>query len=401
VKIDKKSLAINGGEKFRQQPMPYRRLFAEPELDMITCVFEDSWANERDFSYQGKFEKMFCDDFVEFLGGGYADAVSSGTLAFLVALQALKLKPGGEIIFSPVTDPGGFTPAIFSGFQAVIADSVPNSYLMGVQQFRDKITDMTVAVVVTHVGGLPAEIDKIVALAQKKNIRVIEDCSQAHGAMYKGQKVGTFGDVAFFSTMFSKLIASGGCGGLVYTNSQNTYEQIRMCSDRGKRLDSSNDALKDPRTFAFSAMNCNQDELSSAIGVSTLKKLPATIERRLTICSEIEAGLAESQLVRVADWCEYSDPALFFITFFVETERLSVSKLEFAEAVRAEGIEINPDYGFVISEWQWASDSSQSTPNASKFRKSSFNLLFNENYGEKEIEDIVGSILKVEYAFSL
>jgi len=96
-------LAIDGGKPLRQTPLPSRKVFGESELEMVKRVFEDSWKSGIDFFSQGKFEEKFTKNFCEFQGGGYADAVSSGTAAVYVALKALDIEPGSDVIDSPVT----------------------------------------------------------------------------------------------------------------------------------------------------------------------------------------------------------------------------------------------------------------------------------------------------------
>ena len=96
-------LAINGGPKVRDKPMPSRRLFGASELEAVREVFRDSWDCGIDFGYQGKYEKRYTDKFCEFQDGGYADAVSSGTAGIFVALKALDLEAGSDVLVSPVT----------------------------------------------------------------------------------------------------------------------------------------------------------------------------------------------------------------------------------------------------------------------------------------------------------
>ena len=97
------TLAIDGGKPIRQTPLPPRRVFGESELEMVKRVFEDSWKSGVDFFSQGKFEEQFTKKYCEFQGGGYADAVSSGTAAVYIALKALDIEPGSDVIVSPTT----------------------------------------------------------------------------------------------------------------------------------------------------------------------------------------------------------------------------------------------------------------------------------------------------------
>lgn len=399
---DKSNLAINGGPKVRSRPLPYRKLFGEAELDMVKQVFEDSWQRGVDFGYQGKYEEIYTKQFCEFQGGGFADAVSSGTTAVYLALKAMNIDRGSDVIVSPVTDPGSVAPAILEGMNIVIADAKPGSFNIGPEEFEKAITPNTRAAILTHTGGHPFDAESIAQIAASKKIKLIEDCSQAHGALCNGKRIGTFGDIAAFSTMFSKNHATGGCGGLVYTKDEEIYCLVRALSDRGKPFNDPNFNPKDPSDFLFPSLNYNNDELSCAIGISTLARLEEIIENRLAIANQIDERLKGSSVVFPAQRSKKCKPSIFFHTVEVLTDQLKVSKTEFAEAVAAEGIWINPNYQYVVSEWKWAKDyikNYNGTPNAKAFRDSSFNILFNERFGEEDIDDVVSAIMKVESVF--
>lgn len=404
VIADPQSLAINGGLPVRQSPLPPRKLFSEDELKKVIEVFERSWETGVDFGFQGHFEEEYTNSFCAFQGGGFADAVASGTTAIYLALGSLNLPPGCEVIVPPVTDPGGLNPVLLQGFEPVIADAQHGSFNMGPQEFKAALTPNTRGAVVTHIGGIPADIAPILQIAKENNISILEDCSQAHGAIYQGKRVGTFGDVAAFSTMFSKAHATGGCGGLVYTQNEEIYWRCRALADRGKPFSSDRYPVGYPETAVLPSLNFNLDELSCAIGRSTLARLQATIERRLEIINIIDEGLNGSEVVSpiiVPPDCTRSP---FFHTIKVNTERINVPKILFAEAVRAEGVAVNPDYRYVLSDWPWLQQYLKQpsfSHSAAQFRDTTFNLLFHEAFTDADAQDIVESILKVEAAYFL
>lgn len=399
------NLALYGGSKVRNYSMPYRRLFGEDELKIVCQVFESSWGKGLDFGYQGEYEQLYTQAFCKFQNGGFADAVSSGTAAVFIALQALEIKKGTDIIISPVTDPGAVSPVIFNDLNIIVADSAKDSFNMSPESFEKAITSNTTCVLVTHMAGFAAEMDEIMKIAKTYDIKIIEDCSQAHGTLYKGERVGTFSDIGVFSTMFSKIHATGGCGGLVFTREKEIYDKVRSFSDRGKPFHDNFFDPKQPADFLFPAMNFNQDELSCAIGYSTLSKLEKTIEKRNQIARQVYDYIErESQALLPYEYPEYCIPSLFFIPVLVDIDKITVSKKEFAKAVQAEGIDVNPDYSFVVSQWTWLKKQLKqkvATPNAVAFKDKTFNILFNEKYGDKEINDIMTSLTKVEAAFKI
>jgi len=206
--------------------MKNRNLFDNGAMDALREVFE--FYGDSDFGYQGEFEKRYTEAFVRYQGGdGYADAVCSGTAALYIAVASLQLQEGSHVLVSPITDPGTISAIILNKLTPVIMDSMPNSYNVGVEQFLDRLTDKTKVVIVVHAGGKAAQIKEIADEAKQRGIFVIEDCSQAHGAEYSGQKVGTFGDISAFSTMYRKNHATGGCGGVVYTKNERLYRLAR------------------------------------------------------------------------------------------------------------------------------------------------------------------------------
>jgi len=396
------NLAIYGGSKIRNSPLPSRGQFSPSELEAVKEVFKESWQGGVDFGYQGKFEELYTKKFCSFLGSpGYADAVSSGTAGLYVALSTLQLNEGDEVIIPPVTDPGAVSAVILNRLCPVLIDSDVGSFNMSPSEFKKAISPRTKAVMVAHIGGLPAEIDKICRIAESRNIKVIEDCSQSHGTLFDSKRVGTFGDIAVFSTMFSKNHSTGGCGAVVYTQNEEYYWNLRSRADKGKPFHNKEFDPKNPEEFLFPALNFNLSELSCAIGIATLKKLPKTISRRQDFISCLKKELAgNSKVCRGSSIPSGSSP--FFYTIEIDKHKILISKDDFAEAVMAEGIAINPHYRYLVSEWPWAVKylaKKDPTENAVEYRDKSFNLLFNENYGPQEIRDIVKAILKVESAF--
>ena len=397
----KETLAINGGKPVREKAMPDRIAFGDDEVSQLMSAVEYYRSRNQDPPYQGHFEQKFCEAFADFMGGGYADAVSTGTASVFVALAALDLPPKSEVIISPVTDSGPLNCIIMQGLTPVVADSAPDSYNMGVEQFLERVTQNTSAVLAVHCGGEPLEIDRLVEEAHKRGIKVLEDCSQAPGAVWKGQKVGAFGDIAAFSTMYRKNLASCGSGGLVYSKDKDMYRRALACADRGKQVWRTDINQNDPGMALFPALNFHSNELSCSVGLSSLNRLQDTIDKRVSFLSGL-AGRIESQSEVCRPYTFNRDFSPFFFPVFVDTDKITCSKIDFAKALVAEGISLNIHYGCVITGWEWArpylSDDFVST-NAQDMCEKSFNLFLNEQYGEEEAIDIINAILKVENAF--
>lgn len=392
------ALAIDGGPKTRTAKMPNRLAFGDAEEAALQEAIRFYRDREIDPPYQGRFEQKLCDDFVTYLGGeGYADAVATGTGACYVALAALGLEPGSEVIMAPVCDSGPLNAILMQGFKAVVADAAPDSYNMGVEQFLDRVTPATRGIMAVHAAGEPLEIDRLVEEAHRRGIKVLEDCSQAPGASWKGKKVGTFGDVAAFSTMYRKTLNSGGSGGLVYSKDLDIYRRGLAAADRGKPVWRTDLDLRNPGFAVFPALNWNTDELSSAIATASLTRLDEAVRQRCDFVRRLVELLPQrSRLCRPYAFHDGFSP--FYFPIFVDVDRISVSKTRFAEAVAAEGIDLGAHYGCVVCDWEYAEGylDGFKTVNALSTRDRSFNLYVNEKYGEQEAEDVVAAICKVE-----
>ncbi len=383
--------------------MPARMAFGQEELQAVQELYEHYRRKNADFGYQGDYEKMYADAFVRYMGvDGFADGVCTGTAALFVAIASLQLKPGSHVIVSAIADPGTISAIILNQLNVVVADNAPNCYNMGVEEFKREITDKTKAVIVVHAAGKAAPMDQIMKIAKGKGLLVIEDCSQAHGAKYQGKKVGTFGDVAAFSTMYSKAHSTGGCGGIIFTQDKKRYDLIRACADRGKPFFKENFEEKNPGTFLFPALNLNINEISCAIGLKSLAKLDGVIKRRLAFLKNLKKALdKESRIFRILDLSDDDSP--FFQPIWVDLKKINCSKVQIAHAIKEEGVGLNPHYQYVVSQWPWVKNylgNACECKNAIAYRDQTFNLLLNERYGAKELKIILNAFKRAEQKLS-
>jgi perosamine synthetase len=395
-------LAIHGGERLRKTPMPARMALGDDELAMVQQVIDFYRERKVDPGYQGTFEKLYTDEFVEMMGGGYADAVATGTSALYIAVAALELPKGSEVLVSPITDPGTLAAIVLNGLRPRLVDSRPGSYNVGPRQFEERVGPNVSGAVIVHSAGQACEIDKIVEIAHAHNIKVVEDCAQSHWAKLRGRPVGTFGDIAAFSTMYRKAHMTGPSGGVIYSRDLDIFRTAVAHADRGKPRWRDDFDDRDPSTYLFPALNHNTDEISCAVGCASLRRLGITIINRLAFVSDFVA-----RLVDVSDVCSpyrfSPTDSPFYYPVLVDREKITCSKTEFAEAVRAEGIDLNPHYKYLVADWPYirphlADDFDP--PNARDIRDRSFNLYLNEKYGEQEARDAVKAIAKVEKHFA-
>ncbi len=281
-----KQLALNGGPRVRQTPWPERAHFGREEKAAVDALFDQTITTGRMFEYNGKPEEEFCRQFADFMGGGFVDAVNSGTSAVYVALRALEPAPFSEIIAGPITDPGGLMPIPLMNCIPIIPDAAPGAYSPGPAQIEECITPRTSAIVVAHIFGEPADIPGIMEVARRHHLPVVEDCAQAHCAKLQGKLLGTFGDLAAFSTMFGKHFNTGGQGGMAFTRSEDLYWKCRRYSDRGKPF-----GLPEGRSNVAASMNLNLNDLSATIGAEQLRKLPGIVARRRALVQKVSQGI--------------------------------------------------------------------------------------------------------------
>ena len=407
-------LAIDGGTPVRAHPMPSRALIDQEEKTAAMRVFDDAISSGKAFGYNGPYEQQYEKDFVDFMGGGFADGVNSGTNALYCALGGLQIDALSEIIVPPITDPGGVMPVALIGCVPVVADAYPRSYNTSAEQIKPLITERTRAIIIAHIAGEPVDMDPVMKLAREHHLYVIEDCAQAHGAKYKGKLVGTFADIAAFSTMSGKHHCTGGQGGVVYTANEKLHWQAKRFADRGKPFNI------DTPGNVVAGINCNLNELSAAIGSAQLKKLPGIIERRHKIGETIKKGLERQKAISMGWQVPDTECVYWFLRLKLDAEAISVDKETFCNALIAEGIPVTANYRHIPFEAPWFKNKAvfgkggfpwacsdckgpknpkYTIANAILATDAHFNISVHENYGQKEIDDILTAIEKVENAY--
>jgi dTDP-4-amino-4,6-dideoxygalactose transaminase len=408
-------LAVNGGPKIRTEPWPPRRLFGEEEKQAAVALFDQSIESGREFGYGGPEEEAYCKEFAEFMGGGWADGVNSGTSAVYVALRAVDLPAFTEVVVSPVTDPGGVMPVPLVGCVPIPADTAPGSFNTSPEQIEAAVTEHTSAILVAHIAGNPIDMDGVMEIARKHNLKVIEDCAQAHGATWRGRLVGTFGDAAAFSTMSGKHHATGAQGGVVYTQDEETFWRARRASDRGKPFQ-----IQGAAGYVTAALNLNSNDLAATIGRVQLKRLPDIVARCRKAAHAVVEHCSALQTIDFDTGPAGADSSFWFMVGRLNLDKLTVDLNEFVKAAAAEGIPFAGAYVtpfnrhdwyrkhtvFPNSEFPWSAPEYKGGPNREfplpnydEAEKRLFRLKVHENVTEKDAEDVFKALSKVEKAF--
>jgi perosamine synthetase len=409
-------LAVDGGEKAFNRAFPPRRLFGKEEKKAAMALFDHSIKVGEAFGYGGKEEDAYCAEFAKFVGGGYADAVNSGTSAVYVALRALQLEPFTEVICPPITDPGGVMPVPLSNLIPIPADAAPGTFNTGPDEIEARITPRTSAILVAHIAGIPVEMGPLMEIARAKNIPVIEDCAQAHAAKYHGKYLGTIGDIGAFSTMFGKHHATGGQGGIVFTKSKELYQKVRWYSDRGKPY-----GLPAGSSNCVASLNLNLNELSAAIGRAQLKKLPKIAASRQRVAKALDAAFRKLKSVRLVTGPKQSEPSYWFLLVTLDLDKIKVDKDTFVKAIEAEGVAAASRYVPIFTQADWYKNRAVygksgypwtcplykgdlnrkfPWPNLEATEKNLFMIYIHESFSQKDVADTIAAFKKVEAAFT-
>ena len=287
-------LAIHGGKPVRTKPLARHCIGANligKEEKKLVCEVIDSQSLFRHCG--GKCLHMvetFEKEFREFIGTRYALATSSGSAALFCAVKAMGIGKGDEVIIPAFGWISDYNAVELSGAKPVLAD-VDDSMNLNPEDFERKITKKTKGVIVIYYQGAASRIDEIVKIARRHNIKVIEDVAQALGGTYGGKMLGSLGDVSIFSFQHNKIITTGD-GGILATNDQETYERAARYHDLGAlRPVFKKNLEKDVITEAFPGYQWRMNELTGAVALAQLRKVPAIIKAVKSRSKELRSVL--------------------------------------------------------------------------------------------------------------
>ncbi|MCK9265492.1 DegT/DnrJ/EryC1/StrS family aminotransferase [bacterium] len=405
-------LAINGGKPVRKTPLPKRNNFGEEEKEAAIRVLDKVIASGSGLDRYGGVETdAYEKEFAEYFGTKFATAVSSGTASIHTAIAALNLEPGSEIITTPITDNGTLMPMIFQQCIPVLADVDYKTLNLSPESVEKNITERTKAIIVVHLAGMPADMDKIMKIAKKHKLFVIEDCAQAHGAVYKNKFVGSIGDMGCFSMMGSKHTTSGGQGGMVLTNTEDLYWKAKRFADRGKPFGTKESGC------IIAGLNYRMTDLEAAIGRVQLKRLDKVRKNRYKVYSELkELFKKELSAFRLWENLPKTEPNPWFCFIHIDNKKIKEDNSVVSEALRAEGLYVGAHYTKPMTSSKWLLErntlgSSQlpwtlpgvrdityegTCPNAEKALLDHLTFYMNESWKKSEITQTLKAFKKVE-----
>lgn len=267
--------------------------FTQQEADAVSQVLLSNKVNY----WTGQECREFEKEFAQFAQTQYAVALANGTVALDVALKALNIGAGDDVIVTSRTFLASASSIVTAGANPIFADVELDSQNISHRTIEAVITPNTKAIICVHLAGWMCDMDPIMQLAKEKGVYVIEDCAQAHGAKYKGKSAGSIGHVAAWSFCQDKIMTTGGEGGMVTTNDETLWKKMWSYKDHGKNFDSIYNKQHPPgfRWLHDSfGTNWRMMEMQGVIGRIQLKKMPEWTAKRLANMEKIYAAFADS-----------------------------------------------------------------------------------------------------------
>ena len=332
-------LAIDGGRPTVEEALPQWPQFTADEIEAASAVL----ASGKVSYWTGDEGRNFEREFATFVGTKYAIALANGTVALELALYAMGIGAGDEVIVPSRTFIASASCAVMRGAVPVFADVDPVSGNLNAETVALLVTSRTKAIIAVHLAGWPCDMDPLMELARTHGINVIEDCAQAHGATYKGRPVGSMGEIGAFSFCQDKILSTGGEGGLITTDDERVWNMAWSFKDHGKSFDAVYNREHPPgfRWLHESfGTNWRLTEMQSAIGRVLLRKLPERIQLRRRNAAILDQEFSHIHALRVATPARDFGHSYYKYHVYVRPESLRPgwNRDRMMSAINAEGV---------------------------------------------------------------
>jgi len=389
-------LAINGGKPVRDELLPYGHQWIDDEdIKAVSDILHSDWIT------QGSKVVEFEKEFANYVGAPYAVAVSSGTAALHTACFAAQIKKGDEAITTPITFAASANCVLYQGGIPVFADIREDTLNIDPEEIKKKITSDTRAIIPVDFTGQPVDLEKILQIARKNNLIVIEDASHALGATYKDSKIGSISDMTIFSFHPVKHITTGE-GGMITTNNKEYYERLILfrthgiTKDKGKLLNYDGPWYYEMQELGY---NYRLTDFQCALGISQLKKIDIIIQRRREIVQKYNYEFKSVPEIKIPQITPAgSNPAWHIYIIQLNLDRLKVDRREIFEALRAENIGVNVHYIPVHLQPYYQKRFGYHPgdfPKAENYYSRAITLPVFPKMSDKDIGDVVAAVKKV------
>jgi len=368
-------------------------LFGKEELKEVMDVMETGILMRYGFDKErkGVFKvRQFEQEFAGYLGASHTLGVTSGTAALVVALAALDVGPGDEVIVPPFTFNATYEAVLEAGAMPIPGD-IDESLNLDPESIERRLTPYTKAVIPVHMCGSAAHIDRIVEKARVRNLLVLEDNAQGCGASFRGRKLGTFGDMGSFSFDYVKTVTTGE-GGMVITNNRELYLRSEWYHDHGHDHNPNVTRAMEGRTIL--GFNYRMNELQGALGLAQLRKLDGLIALQKKNKKAIKDALAEIKGVGFRELPDPEGDSATFLSFNLPSEDL---RRRYQKALKEAGLDTvcwKDNLWHYVPNWEhfqaWCTANSQRFPFSNPMYRGKI------DYGRHLIpqaEDILGRTL--------
>lgn len=374
--------------------------FTQKEADAVSRVLLSNKVNY----WTGQECREFEKEFAQFAETKYAVALANGTVALDVALKALGIGAGDDVIVTSRTFLASASSIVTAGANPIFADVELDSQNISAETIQAVLTPNTKAIICVHLAGWMCDMDPIMQLAQEKGLYVIEDCAQAHGAKYKGKSAGSIGHIAAWSFCQDKIMTTGGEGGMVTTNDETLWKKMWSYKDHGKNFDSIYNKQHPPgfRWLHDSfGTNWRMMEMQAVIGRIQLKMMPEWTAKRMANMEKIYAAFADSLYFSVHRPSDEYVHAAYKCYVQVNTDRLPEgwSRDRIMAEMNALGVpcfsgscsEVYLEHAFDDTAWRPA----QRLQNAQKLGETSLMFLVHPTLTENNIQTTESAIQQI------
>lgn len=349
------------------------------ELDYLLDGFLSTWISSTG-KYVTEFEKKFSD----YCGRKFGVATSNGTTALHLALVALGIGKGDEVIVPDITFAATINAVLYTGATPVIVDIEEDGWCIDPDEVERAVTSKTKAIIPVHIYGQPCDMGKIMDIAKKHNLYVVEDCAEAHGAMYDGKKVGSFGDIGCFSFFGNKVITTGE-GGMCITNSPELEQKMRLYRDHG---------MSRERKYYHEVVGFNyrMTNLQAAIGVAQLENIDSTLKWRAELENMYRDSLEKVDGIQLQrNDLPKREKITWLVTAYVDNEK---KRDVCMKAMMDADIDVRPFF-VPLSEMEIYKKYVFSNTVSTHISKCGFNLPTSYLVGKKEVDRVVNALKSV------
>lgn len=339
-------LALLGGEPVRSKPFPAHPVIGEEEKRAVLNVLESGRlstfiAAPGEYFLGGRTIKEFERRFAEYHGVEHAVAFNSATAALHAAIVGTGVEAGEEVIVPPYTFTSTATCALMQNAIPIFADIEDVTFGLDPEAIERAITPLTRAIILVHLFGHPANIESIVEIARRRNLRVIEDCAQAPGARSNGALVGTFGDCGVFSFTETKTITTGE-GGMLITNDAAIAEAARMVRNHGEMIAEG----QKERSYSSTMLGWNyrMTEIEAALGIVQFGRLDGLNAHRIRLAEYLSSKLAAIEGICTPVAMPGARHVYYVYALKYDEARMELPRETFVKAMNAEGIPFSVGY---------------------------------------------------------